>query len=99
MTVVGPFDPGTTTVEVSYQLEHDSPDLTLSQTYEDAVLLIASALAFVTVLSLIPLLSAFSFVGARVFSQYSQRSLEVFVQVAPFLAFGILLALMLGKRH
>ena len=58
--------------------------LTLSQTYEDSVLLIASALAFVTVLSLIPLLSAFSFVGARVFSQYSQRSLEVFVQVLPY---------------
>jgi hypothetical protein len=33
VTVVGPFDPGTTTVEVSYQLEHDSPDLTLSQTW------------------------------------------------------------------
>jgi membrane protein len=58
--------------------------LTLSQSYEDAVLLTASALAFVTVLSLIPLLSAFSFVGARVFSQYSQRSLEVFVQVLPY---------------
>jgi membrane protein len=53
-------------------------------TYEDGVLLTASALAFVTVLSLIPLLTALSFVGARVFSQYPQRSLEVFVQILPY---------------
>ncbi|HKI04094.1 MAG TPA: YhjD/YihY/BrkB family envelope integrity protein [Thermoanaerobaculia bacterium] len=58
--------------------------LTFRQSYEDAVLLTASALAFVTVLSLIPLLTAFSFVGARVFSQYPQRSLEVFVQILPY---------------
>ena len=53
-------------------------------TYEDGVLLTASALAFVTVLSLIPLLTALSFVGARVFSQYPQRSLEIFVQILPY---------------
>jgi len=58
--------------------------LTFRQSYEDAILLTASALAFVTVLSLIPLLTAFSFVGARVFSQYPQRSLEVFVQILPY---------------
>jgi membrane protein len=58
--------------------------LTFRQSYEDGVLLTASALAFVTVLSLIPLLTAFSFVGARVFSQYPQRSLEVFVQILPY---------------
>lgn len=53
-------------------------------TYEDGLLLTASALAFVTVLSLIPLLTALSFVGARVFSQYPQRSLEIFVQILPY---------------
>jgi membrane protein len=58
--------------------------LTFQQSYDDAILLTASALAFVTVLSLIPLLTAFSFVGARVFSQYPQRSLEVFVQILPY---------------
>ena len=58
--------------------------LSFRQSYEDGILLTASALAFVTVLSLIPLLTAFSFVGARVFSQYPQRSLEVFVQILPY---------------
>ncbi|HEX9945683.1 MAG TPA: YhjD/YihY/BrkB family envelope integrity protein [Thermoanaerobaculia bacterium] len=58
--------------------------LAFRQSYEDSILLTASALAFVTVLSLIPLLTAFSFVGTRVFSQYPQRSLEVFVQILPY---------------
>ncbi len=58
--------------------------LTLRQAHEDGIFLTASALAFVTILSLIPLLAAFSFVGARVFNRYQQRSLEVFVQVLPY---------------
>lgn len=58
--------------------------LTLHQAHEDSVLLFASALAFVTVVSLIPLLTAFSFIGARVFHQYPQRTLEVFVQILPY---------------
>jgi len=58
--------------------------VTLHQGTEDGVWLTASALAFVTILSLIPLLTAFSFIGARVFSQYPQRSLEVFVQILPY---------------
>lgn len=58
--------------------------LAFRQSHEDSIFLTASALAFVTVLSLIPLLTAFSFVGARVFSQYPQRSLEVFVQILPY---------------
>jgi len=49
--------------------------LTLRQAHEDGIFLTASALAFVTILSLIPLLAAFSFVGARVFNRYQQRSL------------------------
>jgi len=58
--------------------------ITLRQAHEDSIWLIASALALVTLLSLIPLLAAFSFIGARVFSQYPQRSLEVFVQILPY---------------
>lgn len=58
--------------------------VTLRQANEDSVWLTASALAFVTILSLIPLLTAFSLIGARVFSQYPQRSLEVFVQILPY---------------
>ena len=58
--------------------------ITLRQAHEDSIWLIASALALVTLLSLIPLLAAFSFIGARVFSQYEQRSLEVFVQILPY---------------
>ena len=58
--------------------------LTLSQGHEDAIYLTASALAFVTVLSLVPLLAALAFVGTRVFSQYPEKSLEVFVQVLPY---------------
>jgi membrane protein len=58
--------------------------LIIQQAGEDGVLLTASALAFVTILSLIPLLAAFSFIGARVFNQYQQRSMEVFIQVLPY---------------
>lgn len=58
--------------------------LTLRQGHEDSILLTASALAFVTILSLVPLLASLSFIGARVFSQYPEKSLEVFVQVFPY---------------
>lgn len=58
--------------------------LTARKSREDAVFLTSGALAFVTLLSLIPLLAAFSFVGARVFSQYQEKSLEFFVQVLPY---------------
>jgi membrane protein len=58
--------------------------LTLRQGYEDSILLTASALAFVTIFSLVPLLAALAFVGARVFSQYPEKSLEVFIQVLPY---------------
>src|SRR6202165_3941103 len=57
---------------------------TLRQGYEDSILLTASALAFVTILSLVPLLAALSFVGTRVFNQYPEKSLEVFIQVLPY---------------
>ncbi|HXU32068.1 MAG TPA: YhjD/YihY/BrkB family envelope integrity protein [Thermoanaerobaculia bacterium] len=58
--------------------------LSFRQSNDDSILLTASALAFVTVLSLIPLLAALSYVGARVFSQYQQKSFEVFVKILPY---------------
>jgi len=58
--------------------------LTLRRTHRDGLLLTSSALAYVTILSMIPLLAAFSFVGARVFTAYQERSLEFFVQVLPY---------------
>jgi membrane protein len=58
--------------------------LTVRQSHEDSIFLTASALAFVTILSLVPLLAALSFVGTRVFSQYPEKSLEVFIQVLPY---------------
>jgi membrane protein len=58
--------------------------LTLGRAHRDGVVLTSAALAFVTILSMIPLLAAFSFVGARVFTAYQERSLEFFVQVLPY---------------
>lgn len=58
--------------------------LTLRRTHRDGLLLTSSALAYVTILSMIPLLAAFSFVGARVFTAYQERSLEFFIQVLPY---------------
>lgn len=58
--------------------------LTLKQAHRDSIFLIASALAYITILSLIPLLTAFSFVGARIFNQYDERSLEIFVRILPY---------------
>src|SRR5260370_3104794 len=58
--------------------------LMVRQSHEDSIFLTASALAFVTIFSLVPLLAALSFVGTRVFSQYPEKSLEVFIQVLPY---------------
>ncbi len=58
--------------------------LTLRRTHRDGVVLTSAALAYVTILSFIPLLAAFSFIGARVFTAYQERSLEFFVQVLPY---------------
>lgn len=58
--------------------------LTFKRTHRDGVLLTSGALAYITILSLIPLLAAFTFVGARIFERYQQRTLDVFVQVLPY---------------
>lgn len=67
--------------------------LTARKSRDDSVFLTSGALAFVTLLSLIPLLAAFSFVGARVFSQYQEKSLEFFVQVLPYHDLSVVQAL------
>lgn len=58
--------------------------LTLRRSHRDGVPLTAAALAYVTILSLIPLLAATSFVGALVFSAYPEQSLEFFLQALPY---------------
>jgi membrane protein len=92
--VVSPGEPATVTRALPTRRDRGGPTfagrlaryfaLAFRQSYEDGILLTASALAFVTIFSLIPLLAVFSFVGTRVFSQYPQRSLEVFVQILPY---------------
>jgi membrane protein len=52
--------------------------------HEDQVPTLAAALAFVTVLSLVPLLAAFSFVGERVFAAYRGQILGALAQVLPY---------------
>ena len=58
--------------------------LTLRRTHRDGVPLTAAALAYVTILSLIPLLAATSFVGALVFSAYPEESLDLVLQILPY---------------
>lgn len=58
--------------------------VTFRRAHRDGLLITSSALAYVTILSMIPLLAAFAFVGARVFTAYQEQSLEFFVQVLPY---------------
>lgn len=58
--------------------------LTFRRAHRDGVLITSSALAYVTILSLIPLLAAFAFVGARIFTAYQEQTLEFFVQALPY---------------
>jgi membrane protein len=58
--------------------------LVASHARQDAIALKSAALAFVTILSLIPLLAAFSVVGAQAFDQYRQNFLDFLVGVLPY---------------
>jgi len=58
--------------------------LALGKANEDRILLVASALAFVTALSIIPLLAAVAFVGDRIFSQFQQQILEALTEILPY---------------
>jgi uncharacterized BrkB/YihY/UPF0761 family membrane protein len=63
---------------------------TFVKAWRDALGLEASALAYTTLLSLIPLLAAFLFVGERVFRQYPLQILSVLSHVLPYSEAAIL---------
>ena len=58
--------------------------LVLRKARRDNITLIASALAFITILSFIPLLAALSFVGERFFGRFEERTLEVLSAALPY---------------
>ncbi|MDY7093504.1 MAG: YihY/virulence factor BrkB family protein [Acidobacteriota bacterium] len=58
--------------------------LAAEKAQKDGLGLIASALAFVSILSLVPLLAAFSFIGARAFRSYQEQVLDLLVQLLPY---------------
>jgi len=60
------------------------PRLTLERANRDGIGVTASALAFVTILSLVPLLAAVLFIGTRTFSQYEPKILELLTGFLPY---------------
>lgn len=58
--------------------------LTAEKAGRDGIGLTASALGFVTVLSLVPLLAAFLFIGARTFSEYQPKVIELLAGLMPY---------------
>jgi membrane protein len=64
----------------AWQLLH----FTLVKAWRDTLPLEASALAYTTLLSFVPLLAAFLFVGERVFRQYPLQILSVLSHVLPY---------------
>ncbi len=63
---------------------------TLAKAWRDTLPLEASALAYTTLLSLVPLLAAFLFVGERVFREYPLQILSVLSHVLPYSEAAIL---------
>ena len=58
--------------------------LVLGKAREDAITLKAAALAFATMLGLVPLLAAFSFMGTRLVDRNQERLLEALVELLPY---------------
>ena len=58
--------------------------LAFQKARDDHLVQHAAALAFTTIVSLVPLLAAFSFFGARVFSDDQERIVELLAQVLPY---------------
>lgn len=56
----------------------------VSKSLEDAITLKASALAFATILGLVPLLAVFGFVGTRLVDRYEDRLLDVLMSALPY---------------
>jgi membrane protein len=63
---------------------------TLAKAWRDTLPLEASALAYTTLLSFVPLLAAFLFVGERFFREYPLQILSVLGQVLPYSEVAIL---------
>lgn len=66
---------------------------TVAKAWRDTLPLEASALAYTTLLSLVPLLAAFLFVGERVFREYPLQILSVLSHVLPYSEATILAAI------
>ena len=58
--------------------------LTWRETSRDNIPVVASALAYVTMVSIVPLLAAFSFIGARMFEQFERQTLEFLSGILPY---------------
>jgi membrane protein len=58
--------------------------LVLKRSADDGIPQRAAALAFITILALIPLLAAFSFVAAQLIETYRERVLDVLTGILPF---------------
>ncbi len=58
--------------------------LSVSKARADNLTQEAAALSFITMLSLVPLLAAFSFLGARWFDEKQERTVEILTQVLPY---------------
>lgn len=58
--------------------------LSVSKARADNLTQEAAALAFITMLSLVPLLAALSFLGARWFDEKQERTVEILTQVLPY---------------
>ena len=58
--------------------------LVLRKSGQDAIAVEAAALAFSTVLALVPLLAAFLFIGEQVFSEYPEKILNILGEILPY---------------
>ncbi len=67
--------------------------LSVSKARADNLTLQAAALAFITMVSLVPLLAAFSFLGARWFDEQQERTVEILSQILPYSEGDILINL------
>ncbi|MBZ0112675.1 MAG: YihY family inner membrane protein [Thermoanaerobaculia bacterium] len=62
----------------------DFASLVVTKSSEDAITLKAAALAFATMLGIVPLLAVFGFMGTRLVDQYEDRLLDVLMSALPY---------------
>ncbi len=58
--------------------------LTYEEARRDGIPIVSGSLAFVTILSLVPLLAVFAFLGTRAFERYEEQLLQLLQQVLPY---------------